>query len=72
MCKAFDVADFFISPGNAESEDPMTNMRISKLMYFAQGWHLQRFGKPLYHALYHLVAIMLLKIFKSDTQSYLT
>lgn len=46
--KATDVADFFISLGNAENEDPMTNMRINKLMYFAQGWHLQRFGKPLF------------------------
>lgn len=48
MLKASDVADFFISLGNAENEDPMTNMRINKLMYFAQGFHLQRFGTPLF------------------------
>ena len=48
MLKADDVADFFICLGNAENEDPMTNLRINKLMYFAQGWHLQRFGTPLF------------------------
>ncbi len=48
MLKANTVADFFISLGNADNEDPMTNLRINKLMYFAQGWNLQRFGKPLF------------------------
>jgi len=50
MCKAIDVSDFFISLGKAETEDPMTNMRINKLMYFAQGWYLQKYGKPLFQA----------------------
>jgi len=50
VCKAIDISDFLISLGNAETEDPMTNMRINKLMYFAQGWNLQRYGKPLFHA----------------------
>ena len=49
MMKASDVADFLICIGNAENEDPMTNLRINKLMYFAQGWHLQRFGNPLFN-----------------------
>lgn len=49
MLKANDVADFFISLGNAENEDPMTNLRINKLMYYAQGFHLQRFGTPLFN-----------------------
>ena len=48
MLNVNDIADFFISLGNAENEDPMTNLRINKLMYFAQGWHLQRFGRPLF------------------------
>ena len=48
MLQAAEIADFFISLGNAENEDPMTNLRINKLLYFAQGWNLQRFGKPLF------------------------
>lgn len=48
MLRAVDIADFFIALGNAEHEDPMTNLRINKLLYFAQGWSLQRFGKPLF------------------------
>ena len=46
--KANEVADFFICLGKAEQEDPMTNMRVNKLLYFAQGWYLQRFGKTLF------------------------
>ena len=48
MLQAAEIADFFISLGNAENEDPMTNLRINKLLYFAQGWNLQRFGRPLF------------------------
>ena len=30
--------------------DLMTNLRLQKLLYFAQGWHLARFGRPLFDA----------------------
>jgi len=47
-----DVAHFFINiaqhQSEAESGDLMTNLRLQKLLYFAQGWHLARFGKPLF------------------------
>ena len=46
-----DVADFFIATaneGNPEEDDGMTNMKLNKLMFFAQAASLQRFGKPLF------------------------
>ncbi|MBO8435618.1 MAG: DUF4065 domain-containing protein [Spirochaetes bacterium] len=48
MLRASDIADFFIALGNAEHEDPMTNLRINKLLYFAQGWSLQRLKRKLF------------------------
>lgn len=47
-----DVADFFIALAQdmAEMEmgDAMTNLRLQKMLYFAQGWMLKRHGKPLF------------------------
>lgn len=48
---AMDVADFFIATaneGNPEEDDGMTNMKLNKLMFFAQAASMQRFGKPLF------------------------
>lgn len=46
-----DVADFFIdlaNSGDPEEDDGMTNMKLNKLLYFAQAASLQRFGRPLF------------------------
>ncbi|PWG59426.1 Panacea domain-containing protein [Bifidobacterium catulorum] len=46
-----DVADFFIATaneGNPDEDDGMTNMKLNKLLFFAQAASLQRFGKPLF------------------------
>ncbi len=48
MCKVHYVADFFIDSALNDPENNMTNMRINKLLYFAQGWSLARYGKPLF------------------------
>ena len=54
MAKVQDVAKFFIHLAQqqveAERGDLATNMRLQKLLYFAQGWHLARYGKPLFDA----------------------
>lgn len=31
-----------------EAFDDLTNMKINKLLYYAQGYHLREFGKPLF------------------------
>lgn len=54
MAKVQDVAAFFIDLAQKQNErgmgDLATNMRVNKLLYFAQGWHLARYGKPLFDA----------------------
>ena len=52
MANVHDVALFFIEIAQEQSKknlgDPMTNLRLQKLLYFAQGWHLSRYGHPLF------------------------
>jgi len=54
MAKVQDVAKFFIDLSQKQSKhhcgDLMTNLRLQKLLYFAQGWHLSRHGRPLFDA----------------------
>lgn len=47
MITSQDVADFYIDVFR-NSADPMTPRRLSRFLYFAQGWSLVRFGKPLF------------------------
>ena len=52
MANVQDVAKFFIGLANDQAVsnqgDLMTNLRLQKLLYFAQGWYLARYGKPLF------------------------
>lgn len=48
MCRAIDVANFFIDIAN-NTEDCITNLHVNKLVYFAQAWSLVRRGKPLFN-----------------------
>ena len=48
MAKVQDVANFFIDIENTKPEGNITNMKLNKLMYFAQGLHLARYGTPLF------------------------
>ncbi len=48
MHKEEAVANYFIILGLDENEEYMTNLRLNKLMYFAQAWSLALFGKPLF------------------------
>lgn len=49
MVHAIDVARFFINITNTiPTDDLMTNMRVNKLLYFAQGECLRQLGRPLF------------------------
>ena len=48
MANVYDVANFFIDLAAHNEEDYMTNLRLNKLLYFAQGWSLASRGKPLF------------------------
>ena len=49
MAAAIDVARQFVRLAwNNEEPEGLTHMRLQKLLYYAQGWHLAAFGRPLY------------------------
>lgn len=52
MTTAEDVARHLIRLAGTETEDPapepMTAMRLQKLLYYCQGWHLAWHGRPLF------------------------
>ena len=49
MVHAIDAARFFVNIANTiPTDDLMTNMRVNKLLYFAQGECLRKLGKPLF------------------------
>ena len=46
----FDIADYFLFTQNqeAEGEDLITHLKLQKLCYYAQGFHLAILGQPLF------------------------
>ena len=44
---AQEVADFFIKFSN-EHGDNLTNLKLQKLLYFAQAWYLVFYKRPLF------------------------
>ena len=44
---AQQVADYFLA--SADEEELVTNMKLQKLLYYAQGFHLAVHGEPLFH-----------------------
>lgn len=49
MACVFDVANTFIHIG-ANAPVPITNMKLQKLLYYAQGWYLATTNKELFTA----------------------
>jgi len=45
---AAQVADYLIHLSQRHG-DPITNLKLQKLLYYAQGWHLAFFGRRLFH-----------------------
>lgn len=50
MLATLDVARYLIraAVGDDEDSDLLSQMRLHKLLYYAQGWHLAVFGEPLF------------------------
>lgn len=42
-----DIADYFIAISNA-SGSLITNLKLQKLVYYAQAWHLGVYGEPIF------------------------
>ena len=47
--KAIDIANFFIQLSKGISDDSMDNMKINKMLYYAQGFSLAKLGKALFN-----------------------
>jgi uncharacterized phage-associated protein len=45
----FDVADYFLSLVDEDSGDYISNLKLQKLLYYAQGMHLACFNYPLFN-----------------------
>lgn len=48
MLSCFDVAKFFIALVDEDSGDSISNLKLQKLAYYAQGFHLAMHGQPLF------------------------
>lgn len=44
----FDVADYFLSLTDDDAGDLISNLKLQKLVYYAQGFHLALYKKPLF------------------------
>ena len=46
--KALDIANKIVSKTDLEHGDTISNLKLQKLMYYQQGFHLAYFGTPLF------------------------
>ena len=49
MYSAKNIADWFLCQLNTEAGDTMSPLKLQKLIYYAQAWHLTIFGKGLFN-----------------------
>lgn len=47
MIKAQDVAEYILAFAN-ETGESVTNLKLQKMLYYAQAWHLANFSRPLF------------------------
>jgi uncharacterized phage-associated protein len=48
MPSSIDVAKFFLAQANEDAGDLVSNLKLQKLVYYAQGFHLAVFDRPLF------------------------
>lgn len=48
MARVKDTANFFIDIVNKSEDDQITNLKLNKLLFYAQGCYLARTGHPLF------------------------
>jgi len=44
----FDIANFFLAQQDENAGDTISNLKLQKLLYYAQGYHLGMFSSPLF------------------------
>ena len=53
MANVQDVARYFLRLSQPDEGDFVSNLKLQKLVYYAQGFHLAIFGRPLFDAQIH-------------------
>jgi uncharacterized phage-associated protein len=48
MVTVFDVANYFLSRANESEDSSISNLKLQKLIYYAQGYHLALFDEPFF------------------------
>jgi uncharacterized phage-associated protein len=48
MVSVYDVANYFLAQSSDEAGDLISNLKLQKLVYYAQGCHLAVFDEPLF------------------------
>ncbi|HUX56069.1 MAG TPA: type II toxin-antitoxin system antitoxin SocA domain-containing protein [Bacteroidales bacterium] len=48
MISARNVSDFFLSLSEPEAGDTISNLKMQKLLYYAQGYYFALYNKPLF------------------------
>lgn len=46
--KAIDIANFYVNLANGIENEEIDNLKLNKICFYAQAWHLVRFGRPLF------------------------
>lgn len=49
MCTCMKAAEYFLSLQTEDAGDAISNMKLQKLLYYAQGFSLAILGKPLFN-----------------------
>jgi uncharacterized phage-associated protein len=48
MLSCYDVAQYFLAKADADAGDLMSNLKLQKLVYYAQGFALALLDKPFF------------------------
>lgn len=48
MASVYDVANYFLAQADEDAGDSISNLKLQKLVYYAQGLHLALFDAPLF------------------------
>lgn len=49
MLNCHQIADYFLAQQDTDSGDTISNLKLQKLVYYAQGFHLAIFSEPLFN-----------------------
>jgi uncharacterized phage-associated protein len=62
MIGAWDLARHLLSRIKPEQGDSITHLKLQKLLYYCQGWHLAAFGTPIFREDVAMVSLLVSRI----------